>query len=111
MEGPVVGEVEPVETAIRAVEDTQADQRGFYLQHRAGPTVDQHHVTLHPGHAVMHVQRIGHLAIGIKAAVLQDQREIVFAMAAGQGQRRFLVIRHTQHARHSRPDMAPVFSC
>ena len=98
--------MDAVDRAVRSIQQAQTDQRSVDVQRRPELTVDQQPVALKSGHLVMHGQRVGDLTSLVKAAILQNQDEIVFAVSAWQVERVLLRVFNPDYACHPCPNVS-----
>jgi blue copper oxidase len=76
----LIVEFEVVNSCIRAVQNTQASQSFLHFEACERGTVDQHYLSHHAHHAIVHGTQVAQGSILVERSILQYQRNIVDAV-------------------------------
>ena len=107
MEAAAIVEPETVKACVRAIDQTQPKAIRLCFKDGFDDAIDQHCITHHPHHDIMHACGVNEASIARESAILYDQRYIIDAIVVWKVERLARAVADVDHSGQTLIDLWP----
>ena len=107
MEASAIVEPEMVKACVRAIDQSQSEAIRLRFEDGFDNAIDQHRVTHHSHHDIMHSRGVNEASVARESAVLNDQRNIIDAIIVRKVERLACVVADVDHSGQTLIDLWP----
>ena len=107
MEAAAIVEPETVKACVRAIDQAQPKAIRLCFKDGFDDAIDQHRITHHPHHRIVHTCGVNEASIARESAVLNDQRYIIDAIIVRKVERFARAVADVDHSGQTLIDLWP----